>query len=87
MENENLFREAAEDAIIKHLRIIEDLKDIISLKEETFRIVNNENEEEITGLGLTEFIRYNVERKVNSVQAYTDDIKTCYEQMGVFKIG
>lgn len=86
IEKENLLREAAESAIYKHLQIIADLKDIVALKEEIFRIVNNENEEEITGLGLTEFIRYNAERKVKSIKACGEDIQTCYEQMGVFDI-
>lgn len=86
MEKENLLRDAAESAIYKHLQIIADLKDIIALENKIFRVVNNENEEEITGLKLMDFIKDNVKLKVNNISDYSEDIKTCYEQMEVFDI-
>ncbi len=86
MVNQELCRDAAEDAIEKHLSIIDDLKTIVALKYATFRIVNNETEEEITGLKLTDFINFNIQEKTNRIKDYEQDIKTCYSQMEVFKL-
>jgi|GEM_PF-6067501 len=84
MEKQNLCREAAEDAIIKHTRIIENLKDIVALNYQDFRIVCNTTEEEITDLKLMNFILENVKYKANNIKTDEADIRTCYEQMGVF---
>ncbi len=85
MENKNtLCKEAALDAIAKHLQIVEDLKDIITLNYQDFRIVNNETEEEVTDLKLMDFILENVKYKVKSIQTNQEDIQTCYKQMGIF---
>jgi hypothetical protein len=84
--DKDLCREAAESAIAKHSQIIEDLKDIVALNYQDFRIINNSTEEQITDLKLINFILENVKYKANSIKANESDIQTCYEQMGVFKI-
>lgn len=84
--SKDLCKEAARDAIKKHQRIIEDLEDIITLNYSSFRVVNNETEEEVTDLKLTNFILENVKYKAESIKANQEDIQTCYEQMEVFNL-
>jgi len=85
MENKNLLREAAEDAIIKHQRIVENLKDIIVLNYGDFRVVDNQTEEVLEDLSTLNFIVENVKIKARSIVSDQKDLETCYEQMGVFK--
>lgn len=84
--SKDLCKEAALDAIKKYQRIIEDLQDIITLNYSSFRIVNNETEEEVTDLKLTNFILENVKYKAESIKANQKDIQTCYEKMEVFNL-
>lgn len=84
MEKQNLLREAAEDAMSKHVVIIQELKDIITLNYQNFRVVNNETEEELTGLKTIDFINDNIQYKIDIIKAYSSDIQTCYDQMGIF---
>lgn len=81
---ENLFFDAAEDAIIKHTRIIEELENLIAIKREDFRIVDNQTEKEVTGLDFKSFIESNLIKKARIIKANMRDIETCYEQMRLF---
>lgn len=81
---ENLFFDAAEDAIIKHTRIIEELENLIAIKREDFRIVDNQTEKEVTGLDFKSFIESNLIKKARTIKANMGDIETCYEQMRLF---
>ena len=80
-----LCREAAEDAIIKHRRIIENLKQIVVLNYGDFRVVDNQTEEVLEDLNTLNMIVENVKIKARSIVADKKDLETCYEQMGVFK--
>jgi len=81
---DNLFIDAAEDAIVKHTRIIEELENLISIKREDFRIVDNQTEKEVTGLDLKSFIELNIIKKARTIKENMVDIETCYKQMELF---
>jgi hypothetical protein len=85
MSNRNeLRKEAGLTAIEKHENIIQLLKDIILLSYGSYKVVDNKGKE-IEGLQTIDMALKNIKMKEESIIANEEDIKTCYEQMELFK--
>lgn len=82
-ENE-LRKEAALSAIKNHENIIQLLKDIVVLSYGSYKVVDNEGNE-IKGLQTIDMSLKNIKLKEDSIIANEEDIKTCYNQMELFK--